>query len=309
MDITIAQDNNETLLQDWINFYEPFCSLIDVPADGMCGWFCLAVSAQYFTDNPLRRREDGTGWKQHAWKHMSFMRNAVVEEVLNACKTLSKKSDPQANQEAEHVLVGFHPDPKPTTKDKFRYVETTARKLLKNSTGNRPYDLNTWFGNQWGNVVAKVIDMQVVVVGENVGGKDNVVFTLHTPRYLKGYSFTDFGEGTPTMGGTSYALLKDLKKAIEEVNLDFSIVFPPVWLHYNAATSHFKYYSERCPPPLHGKIVRLDNSSDETPSPEPGQKSDAGKVASDIFGKDAQSKLQGMNDKHHFRNLERLSIS
>ena len=252
MDITIAQDNNVTLLKDWINFYEPYCRLIDVPADGMCGWFCLAVSAQYFTDNPLRRREDGTGWKQHAWKHMSFMRNAVVEEVLNACKTLSKKSDPQANQEAEHVLGGFYPDPskryKLTLKDRIRYVETTARKLLKNSTGNRPYDLNTWFGNQWGNVVAKVIKRQVVVVGENVGGKDNVVFTLHTPRYLKGYSFTEFGEGTPRMGGTSYALLKDLKKAIEEVNLDFSIVFPPVWLHYNAATSHFKYYHEKCPP-------------------------------------------------------------
>ena len=52
------------------------------------------------------------------------------------------------------------------------------------------------------------------------------------------------------MGGTSYALLTDLKVAIEEVDLDFNISLPPVWLHYNAATSHFKYYSERCPPPF-----------------------------------------------------------
>jgi hypothetical protein len=300
MDITMAQDNNVTLLQDWKNFYKPYCRLIDVPADGMCGWFCLAVSAQYFTDNPLRRREDGTGWKQHAWKHMSFMRNAVVEEVLNACKTLSKKSDPQANQEAEHVLVGFHPDPKrskPTTKDKFRYVETTARKLLKNSTGNRPYDLNTWFGNQWGNVVAKVIKRQVVVVGENVGGKDNVVFTLHTPRYLKGYSFTDFGEGTPRMGGTSYALLKDLKKAIEEVNLDFSIVFPPVWLHYNAATSHFKYYSEKRPPPMVTNMARLHESTSGDSSTQDTDQAGGGEVVSGIFGKAVKSQLQGMNAK------------
>ena len=92
--------------------------------------------------------------------------------------------------------------------------------------------------------------MQVVIVGENVGGKDSVVFTLHTPRFLEGYSFTEFGEGTPRMGGTSYALLTDLKVAIEEVDLDFNISLPPIWLHYNAATSHFKYYSERCPPPF-----------------------------------------------------------
>ena len=100
MDITMAQDNNVTLLQDWINFYKPYCRLIDVPADGMCGWFCLAVSAGYFTDFPFRRLEDGTGWKLHAWKNMSYMRDAVVDEVLKACKTLSRKSDTKATQEA-----------------------------------------------------------------------------------------------------------------------------------------------------------------------------------------------------------------
>ena len=188
--------------------------------------------------------------------------------------------------------------------------------MLKNSVANRPYDLNTWFGNQWGNVVAKVIERQVVVVSENVGGKDNVVFTLHTPRYLKGYSFTDFGEGTPTMGGTSYALLKDLKKAIEEVNLDFSIVFPHVWLHYNAATSHFNYYSERCPPPRRGRIVRIVESSDESPSPKPGPDArnpkphhDANKVAFAHFCKVVDNQLKGMNAKHHFKILQRLRIS
>ena len=88
----MAQDNNVTLLQDWINFYKPYCRLIDVPADGMCGWFCLAVSAGYFTDFPFRRLEDGTGWKLHAWKNMSVMRDVVVEEALKLARHLAKKA-------------------------------------------------------------------------------------------------------------------------------------------------------------------------------------------------------------------------
>ena len=194
LDLTIAQENNVTGLQDWINFFKPYCRLIDVPADGMCGWFCLAASAEYLNDYPFLRLDNGTGWKPAAWEKMTVMLNAVVDEVLGACKTLtSRKGDPQATQEAEHLLVGFHPDQKrskTTAKDRYRYVETTAKKLLKNSASNRPYDLNTWFGNQWGNVAAKVIKRLVVVVGENVGGKENVVFTLHTPHFINGYSFT-----------------------------------------------------------------------------------------------------------------------
>jgi hypothetical protein len=310
LDLTIPQENNVTRLQDWINFYKPYCRLIDVPADGMCGWFCLAASSEYLNDYPFLRLDNGTGWKPAAWEKMTVMLNAVVDEVLRACKTLtSRKGDPQATQEAEHLLVGFHPDQKrskPTAKDRYRYVETTAKKLLKNSASNRPYDLNTWFGNQWGNVAAKVIKRPVVVVGENVGGKENVVFTLHTPRFINGYSFTEFGEGTPRMGGTSYALLMDLKAAIEEVMPDFNESFPPVWLHYNAATSHFNYYSERCPPPRRGCISRILESSDESPSPEPGTIAqnpnphhDADRVASALFGQVAYN-LKGMNAKHHF---------
>ena len=142
------------------------------------------------------------------------------------------------------------------------------------------------------------------MVGENVGGKENVVFTLHTPRFINGYSFTEFGEGTPRMGGTSYALLMDLKAAIEEVMPDFNESFPPVWLHYNAATSHFNYYSERCPPRRQGRIVPLE-SMDESPSPKPGpdnrnpKPNDADRVASALFGQVAHN-LKGMNAKHHF---------
>ncbi len=120
---------------------------------------------------------------------------------------------------------------------------------------------------------------------------------------------------TPRMGGTSYALLMELKAAIEEVNSDFNESLPLVWLHYNAATSHFMYYSERCPPPRQGCIVRLAESSDESPSPKPGHDvqnpkphHDANKVASAHFCKVVDNQLKGMNDKHHFRNLQRLRI-
>ena len=92
------------------------------------------------------------------------------------------------------------------------------------------------------------------------------------------------------MGGTSYALLTDLKVAIEEVDLDFNISLPPVWLHYNATTSHFKYYSERCPPPLQGIIVPLTDdeeqhpeSQGESPSAKQEPTSKKGQIASDIF--------------------------
>ncbi len=128
MDLTIAQENNVTLLQDWINFYKPYCRLIDVPADGICGWFCLAASAEYLRDYTILRLENGTGWKLAAWEQMTVMLNGVVWVMLNR------------------------------------------------------------FGNQWGNVVAKVIKRRVVVVGENVGGKENFVFTLHTPRFINGYN-------------------------------------------------------------------------------------------------------------------------
>jgi hypothetical protein len=96
MDITIAQDKGVTLLRDWIVFYKIFGRLINVLADGMCGWFCLAVCAQYFNDCPFFRLDDGSGWKPSAWEEMFDMLKAVVDEVLKACKTLSRKSDIQA---------------------------------------------------------------------------------------------------------------------------------------------------------------------------------------------------------------------
>ncbi len=102
----------------------------------------------------------------------------------------------------------------------------------------------------------------------------------------------------------------DLKVAIEEVDSGFNRSLPLVWLHYNVVEGHFEYYSERCPPRREGWVVRLpDSSSDESPSPKPGPKSNANKVASDYLGKVVQSQLHGMNAKHHFRNLERISIS
>jgi hypothetical protein len=108
----------------------------------------------------------------------------------------------------------------------------------------------------------------------------------------------------------------DLKAAIEEVMPDFNESFPPVWLHYNAATSHFNYYSERCPPPRRGCIVRIDDeSSGESPSPKPGRDSpnpkphhDAKQVVSAHF-RNVADQLKGMNAKHHFRNLQRFRIS
>ena len=115
----------------------------------------------------------------------------------------------------------------------------------------------------------------------------------------------------------------DLKAAIKEVMPDFNESFPPVWLHYNAATSHFRYYSEKCPPPLHGNIIPLHDSSTDSSSQEAGQlkgggevgiqpeagQPDGGEVASNIFGNAVQKKLQGMNAKHYVRNLEFFSIS
>ena len=232
-------DREKVTSSEWTRLFQTYCYLVDVPMDGMCGWFALAAGAGIFHDNPSKRDDSDKGWNQEAWAEIGPFIRDVVSVVSSACNTMNDKSAPADDVLlADHILAGFIP----TADDRVKIATNHAVALASNTKYNRPHPPEGWFSNAWGNPAAMILKRMIVVVTFNAD--DTVVFHLYVPENVDGLSWTEM-DGFCVMAGTQHSNLKSLKDTIDKVRLHFQDSLPPVFLHnFNKEGGHFQYYKE-----------------------------------------------------------------
>ena len=238
-DATQEVIDEDCTLTQWDEIILKTCEVVDVPEDGMCGWFSIASASGIIHDEPSKRDPVDKGWTEQAWDELRVgLKEPVVKLVRDAINAFkASNTDPQEFRSAEHALAGFLPG---DGKEKTDFAQDCCSILDNNNKSNRPHPEDGWFSNQWGNPAAMALGRVLVVV--SISEKQIVTFTLFAPGYVDGYSVSSV-EGVPCSAGTTYGSTKSLFEAIENISTNFSCFAPPVYLHYIPRNGgHYQYY-------------------------------------------------------------------